>query len=52
VTRFDVDARWLSQFDVQLVGGEAPAEYWIPAERLDELNRHLVGAIQAVAEFR
>lgn len=52
VTRFDVDADWLSQFEVQLAGGKAHAEYWIPAERLEEFNRHIVGAIEVVAEFR
>ncbi len=52
VTRFGVDANWLSQFEVHDVGGMAHAEYWIPAERLEEFNRHIVGAIEIVAEFR
>lgn len=52
VTRFEVDAAWLAQFDVQLAGGRAHTEYWIPAERLEEFNRHLVGPIEVIAEFR
>jgi hypothetical protein len=52
VTRFEVDAEYLSQFDVQYVGGKDHAEYWIPAERLDEFNAHIVSAIEVVAEFR
>lgn len=51
VTRFDVDAGWLSQFPVQQVGGRDVLEYWIPAERLADLNEHLVGAIQEMARY-
>ena len=43
VTKFDVDARWLSQFEPQYAGGKAHAEYWIPAERLEDFNRHIAG---------
>jgi hypothetical protein len=52
VTRFAVDAEYLAQFDVHHVGGREHAEYWIPAERLDEFNDHLIGPIEVVAEFR
>jgi hypothetical protein len=52
VTRFDVDAAWLAQFEVQYAGGRDHAEYWIPAERLEEFNEHIVGPIEVVAEFR
>jgi len=51
VTRFRVDSEYLSAFDVQLVGGRRFAEYWIPAERLDEFNENICGAIEVVAEF-
>ncbi len=52
VTRFDVDAVYLSQFDVHQVGGETILEYWIPAERLEEFNNHIVGDIVEVARFQ
>lgn len=52
VTRFDVDAEYLSQFDVQHAGGRDHAEYWIPSERLEEFNSHIVGTIEVIAEFR
>jgi hypothetical protein len=52
VTRFAVDAAWLRQFDVQVAGGRDHAEYWIPAERLEEFNDHIVGVIEVIAEFR
>jgi hypothetical protein len=52
VTRFDVQKDYLDQYDVQRAGGETILEYWIPAEDLNELNRHIVGLIEVVREFR
>src|SRR5580765_7850968 len=52
VTRFDVEKAYLDQYDVQQVGGQTIVEYWIPAERLDDFNRHIVGLIEVVAEYR
>jgi len=52
VTKFDVDAEYLGQFQVHRVGGREHSEYWIPAESLDEFNRHIVGLIEIIAEFR
>ena len=52
VLRFAVDAEFLRQFPVRTVGAVEHTEYWIPAERLEEFNRHIVGEIEVVAEFR
>jgi len=52
VTRFAMEAEYLSQFPVQEAGGRDHTEYWIPAERLADFNRHIVGLIEVVAEFR
>ncbi|WP_246117325.1 hypothetical protein [Cellulomonas composti] len=52
VTRFDVRREHLEQYEVQQVGGETILEYWIPAERLDELNDNIVGTIEVVRTFR
>ncbi|AZZ95293.1 hypothetical protein EUZ85_02140 [Hahella sp. KA22] len=52
VTRFDVDAEYLSQFDVKVVGGKEHAEYWIPAEQLEEFNDHIIGDIEVIATYR
>ena len=52
VTRFDVEKPYLDRFDVHQVGGQTILEYWIPAEDLDEFNRHIVGLIEVVREFR
>src|SRR5436309_11148031 len=51
VTRFAVRTEYLSQFKVQKVGGSLHLEYWIPAEKLDEFNRNIVGLIEVIAEF-
>ena len=52
VTRFQVEKAYLDNYDVQQAGGQTILEYWIPAEQLDEFNRHIVGPIEVVAEFR
>ena len=52
VTKFDVDAEYLSRFQMQRVGGMLHTEYWIPADDLPEFNRHIVGTIVVTAEFR
>ena len=52
VTRFEVEKAFLDQYDVQQAGGQTILEYRIPAEELDEFNKHIVGLIEVVAEFR
>lgn len=52
VTRFAVEKSYLARYDVQQAGGQTMLEYWIPAEELEEFNRHIVGNIEVVAEFR
>lgn len=52
VTRFQVRREHLDQYEVQQVGGETILEYWIPAERLDDLNDNIVGTIEVVQTFR
>ncbi len=51
VTEFEVDAGFLDRYEVRQVGGRTILEYWIPAEDLDEFNRHIHGQIQVVDEF-
>ncbi|MGW0179739.1 hypothetical protein [Nocardia sp. NPDC003345] len=33
-------------------GGQTILELWVPAEELEEFNRHIVGRIEVVREFR
>ena len=52
VTRFEVDANYLVQFEVQKVGGHNHLEYWIPAEELGTFNQNIIGEIHVIHEFR
>ena len=51
VTRFEIDHEFAARYDVELAGGEAHQELWVPAEELAEFNRHIVGKIEVVAEY-
>lgn len=52
VTKFAVDADFLKRYEVQNVGGEIHNELWVPAEKLEEFNAHIVGKIEVIREFR
>ncbi|MFF9866210.1 hypothetical protein ACF1G0_12405 [Streptomyces sp. NPDC013953] len=52
VTRFEVESDFLTRYPVQQAGGRTILELWVPAEELDEFNRHIVGTIEVVHEFR
>jgi hypothetical protein len=52
VTRFNVRTDYLSRYEVQIAGSSRHAEYWIPAEELEEFNANIVGEIEVIAEFR
>jgi hypothetical protein len=51
VTRFQVQAAYLSSYTVQTVGARIHQEYWIPAEALADFNAHIVGLIEVIAEY-
>lgn len=51
VLEFEVDAEYLRGFQVETVGSSRHQEYWIPAEKLDEFNRHIQGEIRVIATF-
>jgi hypothetical protein len=52
VTAFDVDSEYLSRHEVHDVGGRELQEYWIPATELEDFNRHIVGSIEVLSEWR
>ena len=52
VLRFFVDAEYLEQFPVRQVGDREHKEYWIPAESLEEFNRHIVGKIELIHVYQ
>ncbi len=51
VLKFAVRTEYLKSLSIQTVGSSVHREYWIPAERLDEFNRNVVGRIEIVARF-
>ena len=51
VTRFRVSAEFVRRYPVRTVGAEPHQELWVPAEELQDFNRHIVGNIEVVAEY-
>jgi len=49
VLRFRVDEDFLLRYSVKTVGTSVHQEYWIPADELEEFNRHIVGTIEMIA---
>jgi hypothetical protein len=52
VLRFEVLRPYVDRFEVHRVGGSGIEELWVPADELQEFNRHIVGNIELVAEYR
>lgn len=52
VTKFEVNADYLSKFKVENVGAKIHDELWIPAEELEVFNDNIIGPIQVIAEFK
>jgi hypothetical protein len=51
VTKFDVDADYVAKFERKIVGGREHEELWVPAEELEEFNRHIVGEVVVTQTF-
>ena len=51
VTRFEVDRNFLKPYPRKIVGGKQHEELWIPAEDLDQLNKHIAGKIDVIKCF-
>ncbi|QRN83933.1 ADP-ribosylation/crystallin J1 [Chloroflexota bacterium] len=51
VTRFKIDQDYAEGFEIKTVGGKIHQELWVPAEELDEFNRHIVGKIEVVGSL-
>ncbi|WP_299484778.1 ADP-ribosylation/crystallin J1 [Acaryochloris sp. IP29b_bin.137] len=52
ITRFSVKKSFMDNYEIQKVGGAHHTEWWIPAEKLEELNDNIVGAIEVIGEYR
>jgi hypothetical protein len=51
VTRFQVRKDFLDRYQVQVAGGRAYQEYWIPDDELPAFNAAIVGEIEVTARF-
>ncbi len=51
VTQFEVEQSYAERFEVHVVGNRVHQELWVPAEELEELNRHIAGLITVEAAF-
>src|SRR5579871_5491809 len=51
VTRFKIDAKYVSRFPKRTVGGTIHEELWVPAEELSEFNSMIQGPIEVVHRF-
>jgi hypothetical protein len=43
---------FVARYPIRIAGSRRHQELWVPAEDLEEFNRHIVGPIEVVAEFR
>ena len=51
VTKFEVDDKYISSFEVRTVGASYHQELWIPAEELENFNSHIIGKIKIIKSF-
>jgi hypothetical protein len=51
VTRFEVEKAYADKFERKIVGGREHEELWVPAEELEEFNRHIRGLIEVTQRF-
>jgi hypothetical protein len=51
VTQFKVEEEYIGQFEKHTVGASQHQEFWIPAEEMEEFNKHIVGHIKVVEAY-
>jgi hypothetical protein len=51
VTEFELADDFARRYSVHVAGGREHRELWVPAEELDEFNRHIVGAVRVTDVF-
>ncbi len=52
VTRFEIDDEYASTFEKKIVGSQIHEELWVPAEELEEFNKHILAPIDVIHAFR
>ena len=51
VTQFHINDEYTTGFERHIVGSSICEELWIPAEELEEFNKHIIGKIEIVSIF-
>lgn len=51
VTAFDLSDDFLKHYEIQNVGGAMHNELWIPSEKLEEFNQHIIGKTRIINAF-
>ena len=51
VTQFNVEDQYIRKFERHTVGNSQYEEFWIPADEMEEFNKHLVGRIKVVEAY-
>lgn len=52
VTRFEITPECAAKYPLQLAGGKAHEELWVPAEELETFNDAIIGEIGVVASYQ
>ena len=52
VLSFKIGTEYINGYDIQTVGGHQCQEYWIPSDRLEEFNSHIVGKIKVLHRYQ
>lgn len=51
MTEFEVEDNYISRFEIKTVGASVHKELWIPAEELDNFNKHIIGQINVIESY-
>ena len=51
VAEFEVDDEYCSKYEPHTVGAGYHQELWIPAEELEEFNKHIIGEIRVIKKY-
>ena len=51
VLEFEVETEYLKHFEIKKAGSSQHLEYWIPAEELEEFNKHICGEIRIIRKY-
>ena len=51
MTEFEVDDKFCAKYEPHTVGADYHRELWVPAEELEDFNKHIVSEIKVIKEY-